>query len=201
MTDKERLRQHYLAHREEIIAHVRAYAQANKAAIAERGKLYRARNRAALAAGARRRYLQNREARIAKAKARAEAKREEVARYKQQWWASKRELFVAEKRARYENNREAILAARRGSYAADPAPIKAFVAKRRARLRQAAIGEVDYAQVLRDSGGICGICKQPLQASPVDIDHIVPLSKGGAHTQTNLQATHMRCNRRKGAAA
>jgi 5-methylcytosine-specific restriction endonuclease McrA len=38
--------------------------------------------------------------------------------------------------------------------------------------------------------------KHPHAMSPV-IDHIKPLSKGGSHTYTNVQAAHMRCNSSK----
>lgn len=36
-------------------------------------------------------------------------------------------------------------------------------------------------------------------ALAVEVDHIIPLSRGGApYELTNLQLTHMRCNRKKG---
>ena len=51
----------------------------------------------------------------------------------------------------------------------------------------------------------CGICgfrvdkklKYPHPLSP-SLDHIVPLSKGGAHTKDNVQLAHLRCNLSKG---
>lgn len=72
-------------------------------------------------------------------------------------------------------------------------------AKRRALKRDSAIGEVNYALVLQQSGGVCGICRLPLDSADVHFDHIVPLARGGAHTQANMQATHPSCNLRKGA--
>jgi hypothetical protein len=47
--------------------------------------------------------------------------------------------------------------------------------------------------------GICGICGEILGSDPIHIDHIVPVSKGGATEFENLQAAHARCNLRKGA--
>ena len=51
----------------------------------------------------------------------------------------------------------------------------------------------------------CGLCsdridpdlphRHPFSAS---LDHVVPLSKGGAHTYANVQAAHLICNGRKG---
>lgn len=54
---------------------------------------------------------------------------------------------------------------------------------------------------------ICAICHRPidLEAPPfsplaVEVDHIVPRSRGGAlYELDNLQLTHSQCNRKKGA--
>lgn len=44
----------------------------------------------------------------------------------------------------------------------------------------------------------CAICKQPMTFDKCNIDHIIPVSKGGQHTMANLQLTHIRCNLLKG---
>lgn len=51
---------------------------------------------------------------------------------------------------------------------------------------------------------ICQICGKPIDATAIEnghikrlyptIDHIIPLSKGGAHTWDNVQLAHMMCN-------
>lgn len=54
---------------------------------------------------------------------------------------------------------------------------------------------------------VCAICHHPIDLeaaafSPmaVEVDHIVPRSRGGAYYDIdNLQLTHSRCNRQKGA--
>jgi predicted nucleic acid-binding Zn ribbon protein len=52
---------------------------------------------------------------------------------------------------------------------------------------------------------VCGICGQPIDKGkkcPDDgspsVDHIVPLSQGGAHLYSNVQAAHFKCNWMKG---
>lgn len=45
---------------------------------------------------------------------------------------------------------------------------------------------------------ICGICGKPLDKRTAEIDHIIPLSKGGGHVWGNLQLAHPSCNRMKG---
>ena len=72
------------------------------------------------------------------------------------------------------------------------------VAKRRARLRAAQLGTVNFSNILLRANGLCALCKQPL-GTQIDFDHIVPLVLGGSHTENNLQATHPHCNRSKGA--
>lgn len=54
---------------------------------------------------------------------------------------------------------------------------------------------------------ICAICHKPIDLDAVkntplavEVDHIVPRSRGGAlYALENLQLTHHRCNRKKGA--
>ena len=47
---------------------------------------------------------------------------------------------------------------------------------------------------------LCPICQQPIMlGARVHLDHRVPVSKGGRHILSNLQATHPRCNLRKNA--
>lgn len=49
--------------------------------------------------------------------------------------------------------------------------------------------------------GLCGVCGEPILLShkyphpeSLTLDHIVPLSKGGAHSQYNIQLAHWTCN-------
>lgn len=56
-------------------------------------------------------------------------------------------------------------------------------------------------EIFERDGWICGICGQKINKRlkypnprSKSIDHIVPLSKGGADAPINLQASHLRCN-------
>ncbi len=60
-------------------------------------------------------------------------------------------------------------------------------------------------RVFFNSNGICGICKEGIDLrekhpskKSFSIDHIVPRSKGGSHSFSNLQAAHLGCNERRG---
>jgi 5-methylcytosine-specific restriction endonuclease McrA len=85
---------------------------------------------------------------------------------------------------------------------------RAYGYKRRALKRGASNGIVVVAEViLRRDGWTCQICgiKTPEAlrgkrvANAPELDHIIPLSRGGAHTPDNLQCACLACNRRKGA--
>lgn len=64
--------------------------------------------------------------------------------------------------------------------------------------------KVDYAEVLRVKGMVCGCCGEVITKGPgqssdsLAFDHKMPIAKGGDHTPDNLQPTHFKCNAIKG---
>lgn len=82
-------------------------------------------------------------------------------------------------------------------------------ARKRRALRQAArVEDVNSQEVFERGAWACGICAEPIPRvvlwphplSP-SLDHIVPLSLGGAHSYENTQPAHLACNMSKGARA
>lgn len=69
---------------------------------------------------------------------------------------------------------------------------------RRARQAGSYIGPIDYNKIMLDAQGLCGICHSFLGDSPIHFDHIIPIARGGTHTQDNIQVSHPSCNHRKG---
>lgn len=78
--------------------------------------------------------------------------------------------------------------------------------RRRALKRQASTGEpVLLADIAERDAWICGLCDQPVSPElewpdPMSksLDHVQPLSLGGAHDPANVQLAHLRCNVAKG---
>ena len=53
-------------------------------------------------------------------------------------------------------------------------------------------------RVLQEADGRCELCGATKKERPLDIDHIIPRSRGGKNTYENLQVLCSKCNRAKG---
>jgi 5-methylcytosine-specific restriction endonuclease McrA len=76
--------------------------------------------------------------------------------------------------------------------------------RRRARLLDAFVAEVDPAEIWTRDEGICGICREVINPDlpwphkmSKTLDHVVPLARGGTHEPGNIQLAHAVCNSRK----
>lgn len=70
---------------------------------------------------------------------------------------------------------------------------------RRARLKKAKVGRVtakDLSALLESQGYRCKLCGTDISAKK-DLDHIMPIARGGSHTLEKLQYLCPPCNRRK----
>lgn len=79
-------------------------------------------------------------------------------------------------------------------YAANKDRWRDYNHRRRTLLRS---GPIEALLVLERDDGICGICGRDVDPFKYEIDHTVPLSRGGAHSYENVQVAHPRCNRQK----
>lgn len=69
--------------------------------------------------------------------------------------------------------------------------------KRKARIKGARIGRIKRTEIWNWESKVCGICSSLIEGA-YHLDHIIPLSKGGAHDTSNLQLAHPVCNMLKG---
>lgn len=80
---------------------------------------------------------------------------------------------------------------------------------RRARRKALPFEWVDPLDILVRDAWTCRLCGREAPAGlrgtyhkdAPEIDHIVPLAKGGHHVRGNLQCAHRACNLKKGAAS
>ena len=95
------------------------------------------------------------------------------------------------------------IAAKRRRYArewyyAHPERAGLSAQRRRARMSGArVIEEIDRIAIWLRDGGRCYLCGRKVSRLRFDLDHMLPLSKGGEHAAFNLAATHPRCNGKK----
>ena len=71
--------------------------------------------------------------------------------------------------------------------------------RRKARKRGCVVTDADYAEILAEFGMVCHICDGEIESKrDLHFDHVIPLSRGGAHSRSNIRPSHALCNRRKG---
>lgn len=73
------------------------------------------------------------------------------------------------------------------------------VRNRRARIAKVGGSHTagDIAEIRKMQNDCCAICKERLHGKG-DVDHIVPIAKGGSNDRRNLQLAHRKCNGKKG---
>lgn len=120
---------------------------------------------------------------------------------KEQYAADPAPAIERSKAYRQANPGRALDAQRRSKRAwrkKNPEKAQAENARRRAR-RKAAEGSYsgdELRQMYDDQQGLCAYCETPLFGT-YDVDHMIPLSRGGANGWQNLAVACRRCNRQK----
>lgn len=63
-------------------------------------------------------------------------------------------------------------------------------------------GTVSLLRILQRDCGICHICLKPIEnlEGNMHFDHVIPLSRGGLHQESNIKLAHSACNQWKGVA-
>jgi 5-methylcytosine-specific restriction endonuclease McrA len=114
--------------------------------------------------------------------------------------ASRRELDAAWMKAKRNKDlvatREAAREYQRQWYAANRERWNAKTRNREALKKAVSGSPVDFAAVLARDGKVCWLCGLSI-ATDLTFDHVIPLSRGGAHSSDNLRPAHRSCNSRK----
>jgi 5-methylcytosine-specific restriction endonuclease McrA len=161
---------HYAVHKEEVNAKTAAYYQTHREQVADTSAAYHQAHKAEHGANCAAYYR---------------AHKEELLAYRKTWREAHKERKAAQD-AEWRRTH--------------PERIAAYQVTRRARKAGSpTIGKVDRGQVFERDRGICHICKLVVDPKHWHMDHIVPLSKGGAHVMANVAVSHQRCNDSKGA--
>jgi 5-methylcytosine-specific restriction endonuclease McrA len=70
-------------------------------------------------------------------------------------------------------------------------------ARGKAAKRGATVERVHRSKVWERDSGICHICRQSADPQAWDLEHVIPISKGGMHAYSNVRVSHPSCNRQK----
>lgn len=115
-------------------------------------------------------------------------------------WERRNVNLTRKYRARYREKYREVLREKHRLYDKQN-PDKALerVMRRRARKKRTRIGWVSYKRIWERDRGMCYICGQRVDRKDCHFDHVIPLSKGGAHAEYNIAVTHQWCNQKKSA--
>ena len=76
----------------------------------------------------------------------------------------------------------------------NPLYIKQKNMARIAAKKKATVGEVDYNYILQRDKRVCHICGVGVGQEELHFDHIIPISRGGSHENSNIAVSHAFCN-------
>lgn len=114
------------------------------------------------------------------------------------WHESNPEKVRRSQRDYYYRNKETRLENRRRWARQNPDKVAQQNETRRAREAGVAVEEIDYKRIYIRDHDICYLCGGKVKKSERHLDHVIPLSRGGAHSEDNIRVTHARCNLKKG---
>jgi 5-methylcytosine-specific restriction endonuclease McrA len=115
------------------------------------------------------------------------------------WVSRNKERYRAKAKAWHEANIDRKKATNAAWKKANPDALKTYKHNRRARENQSE-GKLSKGlteKLISAQKGRCACCGQPLGTN-FDLDHIVPLAKGGKNVDSNMQLLRRKCNQQKG---
>lgn len=122
------------------------------------------------------------------------------------WYAKNAEDQRAKALDWYRSNRSRAAETNARWYRENVDKSRAKTQSRRAVSRGVHADRISPREVYDRDEWFCGICGESIDSSlsyphpkSVSLDHVVPISKGGAHTFDNVRAAHWLCNTRRGA--
>lgn len=70
--------------------------------------------------------------------------------------------------------------------------------KRYALRKSAYVEDVNPIDVFNSQDGVCYLCLKKFEFKDMELDHVMPLSRGGKHEKSNCKMACAKCNRSKG---
>jgi len=127
-----------------------------------------------------------------------QANKNRFVNYNKKYYIENREYFLNYRKGYYENNTEYYLGRSNEWRQKNPERTKSIAKNNRARRREDVkhngklnVTHDDYLRLYKQPCVFCG------SDDNIEIDHVIPLVKGGKHSIGNLQALCRKCNRSK----
>ncbi len=99
-------------------------------------------------------------------------------------------------------NRKHLTEMDKKKYWANPEKYRAIAVgcaqRRRARKASVPQEDINREAVFSRDDWQCGLCSKHVDRKDASLDHVIPLSRGGWHVESNLQLAHLNCNKAKG---
>jgi 5-methylcytosine-specific restriction endonuclease McrA len=127
-----------------------------------------------------------------------ECNRERQAQTAKAYWAAHKEYLIAQNRAWKAAHKEQVAKTQKVWRSQHREVLQAHIAKRSAMKRNASINDFapqQWLDMLDEYRHACGYCLRT--DVPLTQDHIIPLSKGGDHTASNIAPACLFCNQSK----
>jgi 5-methylcytosine-specific restriction endonuclease McrA len=175
-----------------------AYYVKNRERIAENGRAWRAANPEKCRDAARRYRSKHRDRLVEYQRTWRKQNLDKAAGYMRTWRLRHRDRANAIDRAYRERTRDRRIQQAAEWRAADRIRYRAYQSKRRTIIRKSdgKFTTADIAHLHQVQGGRCRWCSVAL-TDRYEIDHVLPLSRGGSNQRDNLALTCPTCNRRK----
>ena len=195
------------AKKDQYLATKKVYYENNKAEIAAKSAVYRAENRDyILAKKAEYRdknreklredqkafYEANKTRRLAEAKAYVERNKDKVKDRRKDYHRRNSEKACARAQAWYKTNIDRVKLRAAAYYKANPEVFHNSRVKRRSLVKGQSLSAGLVDLLLKEQGCRCAGCSSEL--TEFHLDHVMPLSLGGAHEDNNIQLLCAKCN-------
>lgn len=141
------------------------------------------------------RYVQNRDAERIRKHKYYEQNTEKIRERNRKWHKANREKVRLKVDEYYQKNKEYMRTKHREWYLENIDAVQINILKRRARKQNNGVYTVLRRDIKRLYSSFCVYCGS---FDNIEIDHVLPISRGGVHSIGNLASACLRCNRSKG---
>ncbi len=168
-------------------------------------KQYRENNKQKIIDGKKKHFIKNRETILEKNKEWRKENNDKVLLQKRKYYEDNKEHLIEYKHTHYLKHRTRYLKEQKDFYQTKEGKEKAVLCSQKRRAlkvttEDGTIGRKSLRKLFKSQDGKCKYCEGVLDFEvkySVHLDHVIPLSRGGIHSITNVVYACADCNRRK----